>query len=95
MVLGDRSLNVRIASPSPFIKRDNSEIVDVDLPAPVEVLDLCARLGLDYGKVDYVVHHGEVVILDANRTVGHPGNANTGERQAVDFAAGIWSLMAE
>ena len=48
------------------------------------------ELGLDYGKIDYTVREGQVVLLDANKTTGRvtyltPGDAGgrastTGER---------------
>ncbi len=35
---------------------------------PDAIRGLRRRLGIDYGKLDYVVHDGEVVLLDVNRT---------------------------
>jgi hypothetical protein len=28
------------------------------------------RLGLDYGKLDFAVHHGRAILFDANKTPG-------------------------
>ena len=51
------------------------------------------RLGLDYGKIDYVIHQGQVVILDANRTPAGPGTPEATARTVGDLADGIWSLL--
>ncbi len=32
------------------------------------------QLGFDYGKFDYVIHHGEAILLDANKTTGSGGS---------------------
>jgi hypothetical protein len=47
---------------------------------------------LDYGKIDYTIHAGEVVILDVNRT---PSLARTPEEALIvgKLADGIWSLL--
>ena len=42
------------------------EIVE---PHP-EVLEIRRTLGFDYGKFDYVLHDGRVVLLDINKTPG-------------------------
>jgi len=49
------------------------------------------RLGFDYGKFDFVIHDGEPVLLDANRT---PWAARPADRAAMkssnaDLAHGI------
>jgi hypothetical protein len=35
---------------------------------PVDLQEVRRALGFDYGKLDYVVHEGQAVLLDANRT---------------------------
>lgn len=39
---------------------------------PQELRELRRRLGFDYGKFDFVVHDGQPVLLDANKTLGRP-----------------------
>ena len=39
-----------------------------DVPVPEALHTLRARLGIDYGKLDYVIHEGQVQLLDVNRT---------------------------
>jgi len=60
---------------------------------PKEVTGMRRRLGLDYGKIDYVIHQGQVVILDANRTPAGPGTPEATARTVGDLADGIWSLL--
>lgn len=45
-----------------------------------EIVALRHRLGFDYGKLDYVIHDGEPVLLDANKTVGVGALSLTPER---------------
>lgn len=67
--LGDHHTCLRTGSDDPIIRGDTViECEEVD-PHP-EVLEWRRRLGLDYGKLDYVVHDGEVVLLDVNKTSG-------------------------
>jgi hypothetical protein len=35
-----------------------------------EVLRYRKAIGLDYGKIDYVIHEGRPVIVDVNKTIG-------------------------
>ncbi len=82
-----------MAGGGPFLKRAACEPVDEGLPVPDEVLALRRELGLDYGKIDYVIHDGQVVILDVNRTPAQPGTPEATARAVGDLADGIWSLL--
>jgi len=69
--LGDRHVSKRCKSTERIVK--SSSIVSTDLvPVPDEIAAARHRLGFDYGKFDYVIHEGRVVLLDANRTPGLP-----------------------
>ena len=41
-------------------------------PVPEQLRALRKRLGLDYGKIDFVIHDGRPVVMDVNKTVGMP-----------------------
>jgi hypothetical protein len=41
-------------------------------PVPKQLRALRKRLGLDYGKIDFVIHDGLPVVMDVNKTVGSP-----------------------
>ncbi len=66
------------------IERSAGEIITEDehvsclpfTPHP-RLLALRRRLGLDYGKIDYVMQDGEPFIFDANKTLGLGALANT------------------
>jgi hypothetical protein len=67
--LGDRYSCSRLASPSPVVKAQNCQRVERVEPH-AEILAWREKLGIDYGKLDYVVTDGEVVLLDVNKTTG-------------------------
>lgn len=91
--LGDRVRSVRVAGFTPFLKRSACEPVDEGLTPPDEVVALRRRLGLDYGKIDYLMNEGRVVILDVNPTPGPPGTPAATARTVNDLAGGILSLL--
>lgn len=93
--LGGQTLSRRVLAPGPIVKAGGivrREWVD---PHPDAVL-AAKRLGLDYGKVDYVVHEGEATILDVNRTptfgprLDEAGRRSTGERLGPGLAT-LWN----
>lgn len=95
LCLGEHERNVRVAGPTPFLKRSECVLVDEGLPVPDQVRGLRRRLGLDYGKIDYTLHDGQVVILDVNRTPGTPGTDTVTARAVGDLAGGILSLLSQ
>ena len=92
--LGDRWSCVRIASPEPLVKAGNSVRLEHVEPHPL-LEEWRRRLHLDYGKMDYVLHEGRPVLLDANKTVGAGGFASGPELEARrrHRAAGIESFF--
>lgn len=56
----------------PQVKALNSAIGERADPPP-RIVAARRRLGLDFGKIDYVIHEGEAVLLDVNRTPGMGG----------------------
>ncbi len=67
--LGDRYRCTRLRSEHRIIKADRSSSTEDAEPHP-EVFGWRERFGLDYGKLDYVVHEGTPVLLDINKTTG-------------------------
>jgi len=90
LFLGDHTRSIRIAGSTPILKISNSALVDEGFPVPEEVVRLRRQMGMDYGKNDYTIHNGQVVILDVNRT---PGVRLTTGRTVGDLADGIWLLL--
>jgi hypothetical protein len=65
---GDAGRSRICRSHSPIVK--GPHIIDT-IPGPEipeEIMAERKRLGMDYGKFDYVLHEGKPVLLDANRT---------------------------
>lgn len=93
LCLGDHTRSVRVVGSTPFLKRSECVPVDEGLPVPDQVLSLRNQLSLDYGKIDYVIHDSQVVILDVNRTPGAPHTTEATARAVNDLADGIWSLL--
>jgi hypothetical protein len=85
--VGDAGRCVRCRSAKPIVKGHGIiDVTHVDVPEFIKEERL--RLGLDFGKMDFVVHNGEPVLLDANKTVGQPPDT----REGVDITAFIDAL---
>jgi hypothetical protein len=69
-VMGRYRHCIRLRSRSHLVKGDNY-LPDVEAIDPhPEILAAREKLGLDYGKMDYVVVDGRAILLDVNKTVG-------------------------
>jgi len=91
--LGDRHFSIKAKSTMPIAKGQtmvSREVVEV----PEAILALRRDLGFDYGKFDYVLRDGEVVLLDANSTPGRPPHRVEGSPTSMPevLAAGIHAL---
>jgi hypothetical protein len=92
--LGDRWSSLRLSSADALLKAGNSVRIEHVQPHPsLEVWR--RRLHLDYGKIDYVMHDGRLVVLDVNKTTGAGELASGPELEARrrHRAAGIESLL--
>ncbi len=54
----------------PWVKGGNSEMIRLDERPPDSIIRARERLGLDYGKMDYVMHDGNAVLLDVSPSPG-------------------------
>jgi len=80
----------RVFSREPIVKAAGQvrfEFCDV----PDALRQKRAALGFDYGKFDFVIHDGEAVLLDANKTPGTPPVSNA-SGWPKEFAEGLLSL---
>lgn len=65
--LGSRGVASQIRSTEPVVK--SRGFVDAGITeTPAGIAEKVRALGADYGKVDFVLHDGEPVIFDVNRT---------------------------
>lgn len=69
MFLGDRWSCTRVGTRNPVVKADRDARTESVEPA-AEIVAWRRKLGLDYGKLDYVMNGGDVVLLDVNKTTG-------------------------
>lgn len=67
--LGDRHTCTRVSSPRPVVN-DLSSVRSVSIEVHPEIEKIRYELKFDYGKFDYVIHNGEPVLLDINKTTG-------------------------
>lgn len=86
--LGDVVLNHRVYSKAKVIKGSRVAYSEpVEVPAGIHAKR--SEMGFDYGKFDYVIHEGEVHILDANKTPGTLGEQAVNVSVAEKLAVGI------
>jgi len=66
-VFGRREITLRLKSRRPVIRGANAEACE-EVEGSPELAPWRRRLGLDYGKIDFVVRGGQPVLLDVNPT---------------------------
>ena len=68
--LGNMGSSGRFGAREPIVKFGN-RVTDVErVQVPEELKILRDKLCIDYGRFDYVIHQGNVFILDVNKTMG-------------------------
>ncbi len=94
--LGDRERCTRLVGPHPVVKGSDVIVREPGQPVPDELRAARARLGFDYGKFDFVLHEGRVVLLDVNRTPTVPANLSRPVAELVEhLAGGVDALLRE
>ncbi len=86
-------MNTVLRSKQPVVKLATSVQVEGGA-TPLEIYSFRRRLGIDYGKVDYVLRDGKAVVFDFNRTPTIEAS-ELGKKAARDLAQGIWSKLNE
>ena len=90
---GDRERCNRIRGASPVVKAADA-LERTPVPIPDEARAWRARMGFDYGKLDFVVHDGRVVVFDVNRTPTIPATIGDAVRAGMaDLANGIDAFL--
>lgn len=68
---GDAERSYRVWSDDPIVKSTNAKgMAPCEVPEALRARRL--QLGIDYGKIDYVMHEGAPVVIDVNKTPGQP-----------------------
>ncbi|MEM9301938.1 MAG: hypothetical protein AAGE01_07495 [Pseudomonadota bacterium] len=83
--LGDASMTGRLGSRHHVVKFSTMVTDTGPTRPPPELRELRERLGLDYGRFDYVVHGDDVFVLDANKTMGQGSSDPAKLRQYRSF----------
>jgi hypothetical protein len=90
---GARQMAFRSVSASPVVRWSKGDRED-PIPIPAAVSAYRDKIGLDYGKIDYVEHEGRTLILDVNKTVGGPGFSERHSRLTAELAPGLLEWFA-
>ena len=88
---GTSEINTLVFSVDPIVKARNVTTRQVLPESPPGVRELRTMLGFDYGKFDYVLQDGRVVLFDANRTPTYDPASRAGSASAliIGLAEGI------
>lgn len=73
LFLGDGEACQLNFSPEPIVSWSNTIRTETCAVHP-QAAQWRRDLGFDYGKFDYVIHRGDVILLDANKTTGSGGS---------------------
>ena len=94
--LGDRWSCTRIGTANPVVKAERDARTEMVEPV-AEVVAWRRQLGIDYGKLDYVVNNGEVVLLDVNKTTGASSYMDDDKRRRMrrQLAEGLYSCFSD
>jgi hypothetical protein len=92
--LGDRMICNQLVSKHPIVK-GATHIKNEKIEPDPEIIGLRKAMKFDYGKFDYVLYGGQVVLLDINKTTGFGSLPYTSELKAMHRyrAAGIYSYF--
>ncbi len=91
--LGDKERCSRYLEADPIVKGDKA-IERIPCDVPDEIRAWRARLGFDFGKFDFVIHDGQPVLLDVNRTPTVPPNLSDAVRaQQAALSEGIAAFL--
>ena len=67
---GEKDVSILLRSKERVIKGSNAHHGETT-PTPAELRCVRRQMGFDYGKFDFVLRDGQVVLFDVNRTPAH------------------------
>ena len=93
--LGTQEISTRAVSSDPRVKSRGVTRREVLDGTPEAVRAFREELGFDYGKFDYVMHEGEPVVFDVNRTFSYDPESKAGSAMPLimKLADGIEPLL--
>ncbi len=92
---GTSEINTLVFSADPVVKSGNVVRRQVLPEPPPGIRDIRRALGFDFGKFDYVLQDGRVVLFDANRTPSYNPASPAGSAKPliIGLAAGIHAFF--
>jgi hypothetical protein len=91
---GERGWARRFGSKEAIAKFSTRVTDEETVAVPPELIEVRQRLGLDYGRMDYVQHGDAVTVFDVNKTLGFGRNTPGFEAELDYLAAEIESFIA-
>lgn len=94
--LGDKMKCSLVKSKHPIVNSESAEEIVYDITPDPHILSLRKKLGFDYGKFDYVIHKGEAILLDANKTIGNGRdliNSSKMKERVRAYESGLYSFL--
>lgn len=92
LACGDRTVSRRLCASEPIVKRNNIVRVE-NFETPPGIFELRQQFGLQFGKLDYVIHDGQVHLFDLNKTPGAPPDPRPENPVLQQLAPGIEELL--
>ncbi len=91
---GDKDISVLSRSKDRIVKPSNTVSIE-HIPVPEDIYSIRQHLKFDYGKFDYVLRDGNVVLFNVNRTMAAGGRnpSEFAQKTAQLLAAGIHSFL--
>ena len=92
---GKQEINTLLASKEPIVKAENVVKREVLAEPWPGIREIRKELGFDYGKFDYVVQGGQVVLFDVNRTPTYnpAKKSTTVSEAAAHLSEGIYGFI--
>jgi hypothetical protein len=88
LFIGNCGYCARLGSPEPLVKQ-KTIVTRAEVLIPDEIMKIRRELGIDFGKMDFVIHEGRVVLLDVNWTPGIIKPPEKMKASALKLAPGI------
>lgn len=93
--LGDRESCFTMAGKHPIVN-GSTATTSAEIEPDPEIRRIREELRLDYGKLDYVLREGKVILLDANKTTGYWPTSTNPQRMEIlrrERAQGIYYFL--
>ncbi|MBA5776294.1 hypothetical protein H2509_04050 [Stappia sp. F7233] len=91
LFLGSKGYAYRLFATDPLVKTGSMVRYEYCDEVPGKLQEMRRKLGFDFGKFDYVMHGGEPILLDANKTPSFAGRGDTPRMKAL--ASGIRDFL--